>query len=249
MASLNAPRRESAYDDGSELSLQRRLTANRPTSGDDDLGAAVSRMRSSDTGFSAISRGSRDDPNGKKGAPQISKSIRNFITAAFKKDKDHKPLDISQISAPIPIPDSPEDLVQVHSGSHLTSQPPPPAPSELVALHSGALYHLYRDGSNSDSGTSSLPIWLQCFVTLDEDKITVTQHSVDGLNLSVCKILLAECADVRSITTEQLESLERSLLPSEVDVKLFELEFDGKPREKFAALTLQDRAAWVGAIW
>lgn len=63
---------------------------------------------------------------------------------------------------------------------------------------------------------------------------------------------LDQCTDVRSIPLTDLDPEERVLLSSfqeHEEVRLFELMFEERKSEKFAAATCHDRANWVNAIW
>ncbi|EPQ57209.1 hypothetical protein GLOTRDRAFT_137595 [Gloeophyllum trabeum ATCC 11539] len=71
---------------------------------------------------------------------------------------------------------------------------------------------------------------------------------------------LAGCTDVRSIPLSDLYAAERAMLPSLIDTatgargtpgepKVFELVFEIRRKEIFAAASVKERAAWVSAIW
>ncbi|CCL99099.1 uncharacterized protein FIBRA_01113 [Fibroporia radiculosa] len=93
------------------------------------------------------------------------------------------------------------------------------------ARHSGTLFYLSRPAS---------PII----------------HSTAHGNPSTDIISFKECTDVRSLSISELNLNEQRLLPSDVgELKVFELLFEGRPREKFAANSVPARATWVSAIW
>jgi hypothetical protein len=64
-------------------------------------------------------------------------------------------------------------------------------------------------------------------------------------------IRLSNCTDVRSLSSQQLDAEECALLPKgdTKEPKVFEILFEGKAREKFAATSVRERAEWVSAIW
>ena len=64
-------------------------------------------------------------------------------------------------------------------------------------------------------------------------------------------ITFEQCSDVRSLGFNELEPVERSLLPTDpdMDFKPFEMLFESGAREKFAAPSVKARAGWVSAIW
>ncbi|KAK7676865.1 hypothetical protein QCA50_020201 [Cerrena zonata] len=114
------------------------------------------------------------------------------------------------------------------------------------SLHSGALLYLCRDAT-----PGSFPVWTSCTAVLHPSHILVTWHSSHG-NPSTSMVTLAHCTDVKSLALTDLEDTERSLLPSDASItepKTFELQFEGRAREKFAANSIKERAAWVNAIW
>ena len=61
--------------------------------------------------------------------------------------------------------------------------------------------------------------------------------------------LAASAVSRRSLAPADMDEAERRLLPSEPEWKVFELLFEGRPRERFAARSLTERATWVSAIW
>ncbi|GLB37676.1 hypothetical protein LshimejAT787_0407270 [Lyophyllum shimeji] len=101
------------------------------------------------------------------------------------------------------------------------------------------------------SSSPILPVWTSCTATLESDSIVISSFTAQG-NPSVHSIQLSNCADVRSLSTQQLDPAESALLPrrrENQELKVFEILFEGRPREKFAANSVQERAAWVSAVW
>ncbi|KIP11595.1 hypothetical protein PHLGIDRAFT_457132 [Phlebiopsis gigantea 11061_1 CR5-6] len=115
-----------------------------------------------------------------------------------------------------------------------------------IPLHSGQLHYLCNpvlpDG---------LPVWINCDVTLHSTHIVVTWRSASG-NPSSSLVHLPQCTDVRSLSVTDLDPIEASLLPAGMNAggcKIFELLFEGRVREKFAASSVKERAGWVSAVW
>lgn len=100
------------------------------------------------------------------------------------------------------------------------------------------------------SHQEQLAVWKACTATLASHAITLSFNSHDDSDRHV--ISLAECSDVRSVTTAQLPPNERDTLPyqdSSPELRVFEIIFDHGHREKFAADTVRERANWVSSIW
>lgn len=123
---------------------------------------------------------------------------------------------------------------------------PPVLRSRSRQMTSSLLY-LSRIPSLSNS---ILPVWTTCTVTLESDRIVISWLTPHG-NPSTHSIPLSHCSDVRSLSLQQLDHDEAALLPKGAteDLKLFEILFEGKAREKFAATSVRERAGWVSAIW
>ncbi|KAG6920248.1 hypothetical protein DXG01_005017 [Tephrocybe rancida] len=95
------------------------------------------------------------------------------------------------------------------------------------------------------------PVWTSCTATLEPDTIVIVGRTPQG-NPSVQIIELSNCTDVRSLSLQQLDPDESALLPRKGDndeFKVFEILFEGRPREKFAANSVQERAGWDSAVW
>ncbi|KAF8070690.1 hypothetical protein FPV67DRAFT_1488366 [Lyophyllum atratum] len=86
---------------------------------------------------------------------------------------------------------------------------------------------------------------------LPTDSIVISCLTAHG-NPSIHTIQLSNCTDVRSLSMEQLNPEEGAMLPKRREIeelKIFEILFEGRPREKFAANSVQERAGWVSAVW
>lgn len=170
----------------------------------------------------------------------LSNSLRNFMSV-FKKKKDkesddddcippyHTPeLNVTapEEPAPLPIPQT----VSRPSGKEIV-----PSSNKAGSTLSGSLLYLSRPPSH-------LPVWMSCTVALYNSHLLLTWYTMHDTPSSHI-IQLDGFMDVRSLN----ERLSRS--DTEGDLKTFELAFEGRPRETFAATSSQDRARWVGAIW
>jgi hypothetical protein len=122
----------------------------------------------------------------------------------------------------------------------------------------GVLLYLSQCPDNLRS--SQGPAWLPCTATLEEDvqsiRISWSDLSSQEERVSTHIVSLARCTDVRSLVASQLEERDLTIplagCKDEVrieDYKVFEILFEGKGREKFAARTVRERARWVSAIW
>lgn len=93
--------------------------------------------------------------------------------------------------------------------------------------------------------------WTTCNVTLEENKIVLSSFT-PNMDLYIHEIVLSHCTDIRSLSYVQLDADEAALLdavPDSSKMKVFEILFQGRSREKFAAKTVRERAGWISAIW
>jgi hypothetical protein len=113
----------------------------------------------------------------------------------------------------------------------------------------GPLLYLSRAPHSPEVPTSSR--WIPCTATLDNDRIIITS-TTPQIDPTSHIIYLSHCADVRSLTVQQLDPCESVLLQQRKDIddlRVFEILFEGRAREKFAAISVRERAGWVSAIW
>lgn len=170
----------------------------------------------------------------------LSNSLRNFMSV-FKKKKDKESDDDDYV----PSYHAPELHIAVPGEP--TSLPKPqvvlrPSEKEIAltlnragSVLSGSLLYLSRPPSHP-------PVWMSCTVVLYDSHLLITWYTMHDTPSSRI-IQLDGFMDVRSLN-------ERVSRPdNEGDLKTFELTFEGRPRETFAATSSQDRARWVGAIW
>lgn len=112
---------------------------------------------------------------------------------------------------------------------------------------SGQLLYLSHSHIRSDSGGLA---WVSCTANLKGNKILVSWFTPLG-DPCIHEITLARCSDIRSLSLRYMDSEEASLLPSTggEELKVFEILFEGRAREKFAATSVKDRANWISGIW
>ncbi|KAF8844361.1 hypothetical protein BDN67DRAFT_1008203 [Paxillus ammoniavirescens] len=182
----------------------------------------------------------------------LSNSLRNFMSV-FKKKKDRED-DNEEYISPRHIPEY-DDFTASREFLVLSQPRIVSGPSESdVALSrtkanaqlSSFLLYFSRPSSLA---SSLFPVWISCTVTLHDSQLLVTWYTMHG-NPSSHIVPLSGCTDVHSLALKHMDPDERASLPSSNgDLKTFELLFEGRPREKFATTSSQDRARWVSAIW
>ncbi|KAG1808255.1 uncharacterized protein BJ212DRAFT_1485192 [Suillus subaureus] len=214
------------------------------------VGPSTARMPPSAARFHGLS--SRSVGKGKRRS--LSASLRNFLSV-FQKGRKGKDGDDQEEDVPTVVVDAPS-MAQIPS--MYTESAPLPHDTGAVVLsagkvsalrHSGAL--LYLSMSSSSTTSPILPVWTSCNVTLHTPHILITWYTVHG-NPSTHVLPLDGCTDVRSVSLNRLDLDEKALLPTQTDhsePKVFELLFEDRRREKFAASSSQERARWVSAIW
>jgi hypothetical protein len=211
------------------------------------------------------------DKGGKRRSP-MRQSFRNLLSVFSRKAKPSRYPSIHVTD----LLDMPEEACSQNGKFILPIPPPtPPPPRKLSVLektektpesilspskkvsgqvscttplpiYEGELLYLCKPIS-----IDGLPVWISCGVTLHHEHIILTWFSALN-NPSTSLIQLEGCADVRSLSLGDLDAAESSLLPDGPtfrEPKVFELLFEGKSREKFAAPSVKDRAGWVSAIW
>ncbi|KAI0690521.1 hypothetical protein BC835DRAFT_1364126 [Cytidiella melzeri] len=188
-----------------------------------------------------------------KGRSPIRQSFRSLLSVFSKKGRLSRELSTTLT------PEIPEDgipIASLLSSSNRKLEPllipdaSQPTPSHVAcntpsSLHSGRLFHMSRPTPES------LPVWTDCNVLLHPTHMLITWMTSHS-NPSTSIVTLAECSDVRSLVLDDLVTEERDLLPTMSDSNelwIFELLFEGKAREKFAAVSIKDRAGWVAAVW
>ena len=189
-----------------------------------------------------------------KGLLPIRESFRNLLSV-FKRSKptlkDLPPPRSARAPAPSPGKSEPAGA---RGRDGLTLQIPQSglgasdkiiciSPVEAHKGKAGSLLYLSRI-----PGSDLPPIWMACSAQLHSTHILVTWDTPQG-NPSPRLVPFTACTDVRSLTPADLDPVERALLPAGQTWKVFEIIFEGRAGEKFAANSLTERATWVSAIW
>ncbi|KAJ3533011.1 hypothetical protein NM688_g7343 [Phlebia brevispora] len=196
------------------------------------------------------SKTSTEDKKGKGRSP-IRQSFRNLLSVFSKKGKLSRDSTaatlVSESSSGMAIELKKPSPFHIPTASELPlikENVQTPACTSPMDLHSGTLLHLcYPDTKDA------FPVWTECNVILHPSHILITWHTNLG-NPSTSIITFEQCTDVRSLGLADLDPTERTLLPTAPDdLKPFELLFEGRAREKFAAVSVKERAGWVSAIW
>ncbi|KIL62568.1 hypothetical protein M378DRAFT_25533 [Amanita muscaria Koide BX008] len=182
---------------------------------------------------------SDDEENGQADImrPHIARGITGILPRVTLFDAPVPPIPLDQVSPdPSPMPS------RKHRGPTKTC---------------GAL--LYLSHYENSFGSFSSPAWLPCTVTLevDDHSIIVSWKNPEAqqpLKTQTHTVTLARCTDVRSLVGDQLDQQDIDIPVSGCNLviehfKVFELLFEGRQREKFAAKTVRERAKWVSAIW
>ena len=161
----------------------------------------------------------------KKDKSPIRQSIRNLLSVLKKgtTSSSKKPDDKLVL----------EELSSVKE----TSKPP------LRKKQTGSLLYLAREQGSL--------AWTTCNVTLQENKIVLASFT-PNMDLYLHEIPLFHCTDIHSLSHHQLDANEAALLDVAADspkIKIFEILFEGRSKEKFAAKSVKERAGWISAIW
>lgn len=245
------------------------LSADNASPGVTTLTKTKTRMSSATTSTEAPQR--VDERKGKGRSP-IRQSFRNLLSVFNKKGKTSRDssLYVSDLLTP------PEEPETGRCGKSERPVPPPPPPTKSPAaplplintdprsffspakdfeqpacttplsLYTGTLLYLCKPVT-----PDGLPVWISCNAALHRAHIVLTWFSALG-NPSTSLVQLSQCTDVRSLALGDLDTAEGSMLPEDPDFKepkVFELLFEGKAREKFAAASVKGRASWVSGIW
>ncbi|KAF8894104.1 hypothetical protein BD779DRAFT_1798013 [Infundibulicybe gibba] len=94
--------------------------------------------------------------------------------------------------------------------------------------------------------------WVNCMVTLEGGRLSISAPTDSMGAIPMLHIVsLSHCTDVRSLAPN-MNGEEYHTLPTHnegEDLKFFEILFEGRAREKFAAYSNHKRADWISAIW
>lgn len=184
----------------------------------------------------------RKEDNGefKKEPSPIRQSLRNLLSV-LKKGAGGIAKRKSDDRLALPAVDDDAEAACAHEN-------PSTEPRRKMA---GQLLYLTRDTPVVSPGVPGPLIWTSCSVTLECNKLVVSSFAND-VQLLVHEVSLARCTDIRSVPASQLSEAEAALLeamPGGNKMQVFEINFKGKPKEKFAAKTVRERAGWISAIW
>ncbi|KAL1942035.1 hypothetical protein VTO73DRAFT_6565 [Trametes versicolor] len=210
-----------------------------------------------------------------KGRSPIRQSFRNLMSV-FKKSKPAQRSETPATpSSSLALPGtryregSPSSAATPSPSPHASTSPTKPSltlqiPSlaqtdprncaSPVSAHTGKQGTLLYLAHTPSSGAASVPpVWLACAAQLHTTHILVSWGTQGG-NPASRLVPFGACTDVRSLAHSELAEEERALLPTRgvgtrAELKVFELLFEGRAREKFAAEGVPERASWVSAIW
>ncbi|KAL4252806.1 hypothetical protein ABKN59_005406 [Abortiporus biennis] len=220
--------------------LSRRSTAK-------DLIGRFESLSMSSTSSSPVNRPRLYTPEQKKRkAPSpLRQSFRNLLSVFGRKQKSSASEEVTSCHISSPSPSRSHlriDTSNFNNANNARTIVPCTTPT---SLHSGDLLYLAND-----LPSKILPVWLDCEVSLHSSHILIKRSTAQG-NSSTSMITFGQCTDVRSLSMQELDALERSQLPGDAEsgLKVFELLFEGRGREKFAAHSVKDRAGWVASIW
>jgi len=120
--------------------------------------------------------------------------------------------------------------------------------SPTYSLQTGALLHL---SPPTTASSPILPVWIPCDAVLHRSHILLTSATTQGIPRTDV-VSLRACTDVKSLAPGEIGIEQRAMLPAmenSTNPRVFELIYDGKEKQLFAAPTVKDRAAWVSAVW
>ncbi|KAI9067413.1 hypothetical protein FKP32DRAFT_1664365 [Trametes sanguinea] len=158
-----------------------------------------------------------------------------------------------------PTPSKPSLTLQIPPSAPF-AQTDPRACVSPISAHAGKqgpLLYLCRTSSPSHShnhgeqqaGSDLPPIWMSCLAQLHTTHVLISWQTAQG-NPTSRLVPFTACSDVRSLALSELGAEERALLPEgRPELRVFELLFEGRAREKFAVEGVTERAGWVSAIW
>lgn len=185
-------------------------------------------------------------PKKDKDKSPIRKSLRNLLSVIKKGTglSKHKPDDGILGRQSI------EEEIPEQVSKNLLSGPRTSLEDIRPPRRSGPLLYLTHAAQSTTNYPLS-PVWTSCTATMEERSLTVSWFTSEGIPCTH-EIKLSRCADVRSLSLRHLDSEETALLPSTAEgeeLKVFEILFEGKARERFAATSNRVRAAWISTLW
>lgn len=193
--------------------------------------------------YSDTSRSLKDAKE--KGRSPLRQSFRNLMAVFGKKGKQKEEDSIvsTRYASPEPAPSNPASAHATPALSLADKSFALIPQDEETVLRSGPILHLCEPLSSA-----SLPVWNNCSVRLTSSCITLEWPTVHG-NPASYTISLADCIEVKSLPSSQIDEFERNLLPDSNAGYIFELVFNARKSQKFSANAMAERTNWVGAIW
>ena len=174
----------------------------------------------------------------------IRQSIKNLLSVLKKGTIGLSKKSDDKLGVPYAGPQSREEESKSSSSEWPTNQLKETSKSRPSGKkRTGSLLYL--------AGEQGSLAWTTCNVTLEGNKIVLASFT-PNMDLYVHEIVLSHCADIYSLSHLQLDADEAALLHTVADggkMKVFEILFKGRSREKFAAKTVRERAGWISAIW
>ncbi|KAL7281445.1 hypothetical protein ACG7TL_004758 [Trametes sanguinea] len=173
------------------------------------------------------------------------------------------------LSPPPPPPSKPSLTLQIPPTAPF-AQTDPRSCASPISAHAGKqgpLLYLCRTSpqshghghgeQQSESGSSSSsgggggglpPVWMSCLAQLHTTHVLISWQTAQG-NPTSRLVPFTACSDVRSLALSELAAEERALLPEgRPELRVFELLFEGRAREKFAAEGVTERAGWENRV-
>jgi hypothetical protein len=180
----------------------------------------------------------------KRDKSPIRQSIRNLLSVLKKGTIGLSKKSDDKLGVPYVGPQSKEEESKSSSSEWPINQVKETSKSRSSGKkQTGSLLYL--------AGEQGSLAWTTCNVTLEGNKIVLASFT-PNMDLYVHEIILSHCADIYSLSHAQLDADEAAMLHAVADgakMKIFEILFKGRSREKFAAKTVRERAGWISAIW
>lgn len=203
-------------------------------------------------------RGGSVSPDKDKKRSPIRQSIRNFLSAFKTKKSGASRENLGRhLSVPESMYDAGDGFEAFSSDAPLGSASArlevdtghrhvAPCTTPISPRNTGPLLYL-----SAPTSSDTHPVWVSCTATLHSRHMLIITGSAQG-HPSTEMLPFSKCIDVRSLSMNDLEPDERSLLPSGPElneIKIFELIFEGRQSERFAAKSVAERAKWVSSVW
>ena len=181
----------------------------------------------------------------KKRSPPAGYSFRSLLSVLTRSKHTTAPSDGVRASK---YAHRKEELLHIATGNLTKDQIACITPTNVK---SGPLLYLAR--RTREFGSSpALPVWTATTAQLHQKHLLVTWETSHG-NPSTRIIDLSKLVDACSLSLDDIGPEQRKLLPTFSDrgreLQVFEIQFNGKRSERFAAYSVEQRAGWMDAIW